>query len=184
MTSPRIAPIDPPYEPSIAETFSRIMPPGKQPLKLFRTVARNPRVLQRLFAGNLLDKGTIALRDREIMILRTCIRCRSEYEWGVHVAFFAKHAGLSDAQITLMTDQGAPYDVWPDREGLLIMLADELHDTASVSDALWSRLTGHFTQEQMLELIALAGYYHTIAFITNAVRIEAEDYAPRFTEMA
>jgi alkylhydroperoxidase family enzyme len=184
MTSPRITPIDPPYEPSIAETFARIMPPGRQPLKLFRTMARNPRILQRLFAGNLLDKGAIAIRDREIMILRTCIRCGSEYEWGVHVAFFAKHTGLSSAQIASMTGNEPASGIWPAREELLIRLADELHDTASVSDALWDRLTGHFTPEQMLELIALAGYYHTIAFITNAVRIEVEDYAPRFKDMA
>lgn len=184
MDSPRIAPIEPPYEQAIAETFARIMPPGRKPLKLFRTMARNPRVLQRLFAGNLLDKGSISIRDREIMILRTCIRCKSEYEWGVHVAFFAKHADLSDAQIACLTASGAASDVWPAREELLIRLADELHDTASVSDALWDRLAGHFTPEQILELIALAGYYHTIAFITNAVRIEVEDYAPCFKDMA
>lgn len=184
MTSPRIAPIEPPYEQAIAETFARIMPPGRQPLRLFRTMARNPRVLQRLFAGNLLDKGSIAIRDREIMILRTCIRCGSEYEWGVHVAFFAKHAGLSDAQIASLTGNGPASDVWPAGEELLIRLADELHDTASVSDALWDRLTEHFMPEQMLELIALAGYYHTIAFITNALHIESEDDAPRFKDMA
>src|SRR4051812_41906570 len=96
---PRIAPVEAPYETSIAQTFERIMPAGMAPLTLFRTMARNPRVLQRMFAGNLLDKGTIGLREREILILRTCARCGAEYEWGVHVALFAKTAGLEQPQI-------------------------------------------------------------------------------------
>ena len=44
-------------------------------LHLFRTQAHNPRVLQRMFAGNLLDAGAIDQRTRELVILRTCARC-------------------------------------------------------------------------------------------------------------
>ncbi|MFZ6655353.1 hypothetical protein [Undibacterium sp. TJN19] len=66
MQNSRIAPLDAPYETSIAEVFERIMPPGVPPLKLFRTQAHNSRVMQRVFAGNLLDKGSISLRQREL----------------------------------------------------------------------------------------------------------------------
>ena len=31
------------------------MPPGVEPLRLFRTLAHNPRVLSRFLAGGLLD---------------------------------------------------------------------------------------------------------------------------------
>ena len=48
--------------------------------------------------GGLLDKGHLTLRQREIVIDRVTARCGSEYEWGVHVAFFAKRAGLDAAQ--------------------------------------------------------------------------------------
>ena len=36
----RIAPAEPPYAPAIAEALGRIMPPGLEPLVLFRTMAR------------------------------------------------------------------------------------------------------------------------------------------------
>mgnify|MGYP006264013225 CR=1 FL=1 len=39
MTSPRIAPIDPPYDPAVQADFDKVMR-GLPPLKLFRTVAR------------------------------------------------------------------------------------------------------------------------------------------------
>jgi alkylhydroperoxidase family enzyme len=181
MDMPRIAPAEAPYEPSIAQSFARFMPPGREPLKLFRTMAHNPRVLQRLFAGNLLDKGSIGLRDREIVILRTCARCGSEYEWGVHVAVFSKKAGLSREEIgaTCMVATGA---LWSDRDGSLIALVDELHDGAAVSDATWSSLMRHYSEEQALELIMLVGNYHSVSFATNALRIELESDAPRFSD--
>ncbi len=42
---------------------------------------------------------SVGLREREIVIDRTCARCGCEYEWGVHVAFFAVRAGFDDAQL-------------------------------------------------------------------------------------
>ena len=84
----RLAPLAPPYEPDIQAAFERIMPPDVPPLALFRTVARNGRVFGRLMAGGLLDKGSLSLREREILIDRTSALCGAEYEWGVHVAFF------------------------------------------------------------------------------------------------
>jgi hypothetical protein len=37
----RLAPLNPPYDPELARTLARMMPPGQEPLKLFRTVAHN-----------------------------------------------------------------------------------------------------------------------------------------------
>ncbi len=177
---PRIAPLDPPYEPAIAEAFARIMPPGREPLKLFRTMARNPRVLQRMFAGGLLDKGSIELRDRELVILRTCARCDSEYEWGVHVAMFAQRAELSEQQVAATRAADPDGTGLTSRDALLLRLVDELHDDANISAAVWDGLTAHFSAGQLLELIALTGYYHTISFMTNAMRIDPEPDAARF----
>src|ERR1700761_2434938 len=104
---PRIATVDPPYTPEIKAALDRIMPAGVPPLVLFTTLARNPRVFERFMAGGLLDKGSISLREREIVIDRTTARCGSEYEWGVHVAIFAQPAGLSADEIDA-TVTGAP----------------------------------------------------------------------------
>jgi hypothetical protein len=70
----RIEPAAAPYEPAIADALGRIMPPGMEPLVLFRTMARNPRVFGKMFAGGLLDKGSLSLRQREIAIDRTTAR--------------------------------------------------------------------------------------------------------------
>lgn len=177
--SDRIAPLEAPYEPAIAEAFSRVMPPGREPLVLFRTMARNPRVLQRMFAGSLLDKGTLSLRQRELVILRTTARCGSEYEWGVHVTFFAQRAGLGEAEVTATCAPPESHP-WPAPDLALLRLADALHDACAVDDALWQDLRAHYSEEQLLEAMALAGYYHTISFLTNGLRLPLEPDAARF----
>ncbi|MFZ5930898.1 MAG: carboxymuconolactone decarboxylase family protein [Pseudomonadota bacterium] len=156
------------------------MPPGIPPLILFRTLARNPRVFQRFMAGGLLDKGAISFREREIIIDRTCARCGSEYEWGVHVAFFKDKAGLSDEQVR-STVLGEADDIcWPDRERLLIRLVDALHDTTRIDDALWDALSSEFSDEQIIELIVLTGLYHMVSFVTNGLKLPLESYGVRF----
>ena len=81
--------------------FDRIMPPGAPPLALFTTLARDARLFERLRGGALLDKGHLTLRQREVVIDRVTALSGSEYEWGVHVAFFGKKAGLDAANAVL-----------------------------------------------------------------------------------
>ena len=85
-TQPRISPLDPPYEPAVAETLRRMMPPGVEPLNLFRTVAHNHAVLERFrtVGAYILNFGRVEPLDREVLLHRTCARCGCEYEWGVH----------------------------------------------------------------------------------------------------
>ena len=183
MPHPRIAPIDPPFPTEIQAEFDKIMR-GAPPLLLFRTVARNPRVLQRFLAGGLLDRGSISLRLRELMILRTCARCGAEYEWGVHVAAFGAKAAWTPEQIK-STAHGGPLDgCWSVEEHSVIRLADELHATSSVSDELWRELAATFSPEQLIELVMLAGLYHAVSFMVNAFKVEHEKSAPRFPDVA
>ena len=180
MTEARIAPLESPYSPAVQEALDRIMPPGVPPLALFRTLAVNERVFLRVMAGGLLDRGSISLREREIVIDRTCARCGSEYEWGVHVAFFAERVGLTAAQVAATCAPEPAAGAFPERERLLLRLVDALHDRARVDDALWAALRAHWTDPQLVELIALAGFYHLISFVTTALRIPPEPYGARF----
>ena len=174
MQQPRIAPRAAPYPPEVGSALARAMPPGMEPLNLFKTLAHSPRVLQRLFAGNLLDPGPLPLRERELLILRTCARCGCGYEWSVHAALFARAAQLSPEQVAATQAPGPAAD---HGDGLLLRAADELHDTSTLSDGLWAALAQRYEPAQMLEMLALCGYYHTIAFIANACRVAPEQWA-------
>ncbi|MDH5672958.1 MAG: carboxymuconolactone decarboxylase family protein [Myxococcales bacterium] len=176
----RIEPARPPYESEVAQDLAKLMPPGMEPIGLFRTVAKNPRVLGRLRRGGLLDPGSIDLRTRELMILRTTALCRAEYEWGVHVAFFAEAAELSEQEVTATVLSNA--DDWHGREALVVELADALHTSAQVDDALWQRLRRFFDEAQLIELLALAGQYRAVSYLANGSQVELEAGAPRFPQ--
>lgn len=179
MSQSRIAPLEPPYPPAVQASFDIVMR-GAAPLLLFRVVARNPRVLARMMAGGLLDPGSISPRQRELMILRTTARCGAEYEWGVHVAAFGARAGWTPEQLHASV-HGDPDDpAWSPDERLIVRLADALHDTNDVDDALWNDLRGAFGDEQLIELVMLAGLYHAVSFTLRAFRVPLEPQVPRF----
>jgi hypothetical protein len=45
---------------------------GAPPLVLFRLMAGHPRGSEKFRGGSLLDRGPLSLREREIVIDRTC----------------------------------------------------------------------------------------------------------------
>jgi alkylhydroperoxidase family enzyme len=178
---PRIAPAEPPYEPAIAAELARIMPSGIPPLVLFRTMARSPRIFARMFAGGLLDKGPLGLRHREIVIDRTTARLGCEYEWGVHIAFFAEKGGFQAEHIAATAAGPSDATCWTAEEQALIALVDDLVDRRTIAAATWTQLAAHFDEAQILEAIALVGYYHTISFLCVGLELPLESYAARFT---
>lgn len=183
MPDVRITPIAPPYPQELQAEFDKIMR-GAPPLLLFRTVARNFRVLQRWFAGGLLDKGSISLRVRELMILRTTALCAAEYEWAVHVATFGAKAQWTQQQLHSTVHGTAQDSCWSEQEQSVIRFADRLHATCGVDDASWRGASAHFSAEQLIELVMLAGSYRTVSYMVNAFGVQHEAATPRFPSAA
>lgn len=184
MTAPRIAPLDPPYAPDVDAMLRRWMPPGTpfEPLRLFRTLYVHPGLADRMrpLGAAILGHGLVDPRERELVIHRTCARAGAEYEWGVHALAFGRPLGLTQAQLTATVAGDAADPSWSERDALLIRLADELHDSARVSAALWARLAAVWTAPQLLELLVIAGWYRLIAYVIAGAGVELEPWAPRF----
>lgn len=172
--APRIEPATPPFAPEVQAWLDRTMPPGQPPLRLFTTLARDPRLFGKFFAGGLLDRGHLSLRQREIVIHRTTARCGSAYEWGVHVARFAVRAGFDAVQLASLQNGGADDACWAAQERPLLRLCDALHRDCDVDNALWAALRADFSEEALLELLLLAGFYRTVSYLTNVLRLPLE----------
>jgi alkylhydroperoxidase family enzyme len=175
----RIAGLEPPYAPEIQGQFDRIMR-GAPPLMLFRVVASNARAWEKFRAGGLLDHGPLSIREREIVIDRTCALIGCEYEWGVHVAIFAQAAGLTAEQIraTVLEDAAAP--CWSASEQALIAAVDALHHGATLSDAEFKALSAHYDDAKIFEIILLCGFYRTVSYLANGLALPLEQNAARF----
>lgn len=183
MSEPRIAPLEPPFDPELGALLTRMTPPGApNVLALFRTLAKNPALAERMMAtgGHFLGRGSsLPLRDREIVIDRMCARCDAEYEWGVHVAAFAKAAGLSESDVRHTVSVPADPDAWAPHEAALIAMVDALHETSTIGDDTWAALASHYDEAQIVEVVALAGWYTMISFVCNALRVPLESWQAR-----
>jgi len=185
---PRIVPLEPPYSPAIDAQLQKMMPEGVPPIALFRTFVRNLPMTEAMGTWGGYELGrtlSLSMRDREIVIDRTCARCGCEYEWGVHVAFFAERAGLDREQVASLTIGSAEDDCWEDgRDRLLIRAVDALHDTGDIDDPLWAALSGELSDANLLDLLILCGWYHAISFVGRAARVPLEVGAPTFSSVA
>ncbi len=183
----RIDPVEPPYSEDVAARLQAMMPPGIEPLLLFRTLVHNLPMANAMgpWGGYELSKRlSLSMRDREIVIDRTCARCGCEYEWGVHVAFFADRVGLTPEQVRSLTFGDSSDLCWEsERERLLIQVVDSLHDLSQIPDALWEQLATEFSPQEILDLTMMIGWYHAISFTANGIRLDLEQGAPRFNEV-
>jgi alkylhydroperoxidase family enzyme len=175
----RIAPLEPPYPPEIQQQFDRIMR-GAPPLVLFRTIAGSARAWEKFTAGSLLDRGPLSLREREIVIDRTCALTRCEYEWGVHVATFAGPAHLTEEQVRATVLGGADAPCWSPAEQALIAAVDALHVRATLSDVEFAALSAHYDDAKILEIMLLCGFYRTVSYLANGLALPLEEKAARF----
>ncbi|AMA55797.1 carboxymuconolactone decarboxylase family protein [Bradyrhizobium sp. CCGE-LA001] len=177
--APRIAPLDPPFPPKIQQQFDRIMR-GAPPLVLFRVLAGHARAWDKFRAGGLLDPGPLSLRQREIVIDRTCALNRCEYEWGVHVAIFAGAAKLTEEEVRATVLGDAASACWSPAEQTLIAAVDALHHHATLDDEGFAALSVHYDEAQILEIMLLCGFYRTVSYLANGLKLPLEEKAARF----
>jgi methylated-DNA-[protein]-cysteine S-methyltransferase len=166
-------------DPRLTEMFSKgLTGPNGDPLNIFGVLGNHPDMLRRwlVFAAHVLSKNTLTARDRELLILRTGWNCRSRYEWGQHVEI-ALRCDITAAEIKAVK-KGASASIWSPIDKLLLTAADELHNEYAVSDATWRALTKHYSNEQVLDLIATVGNYHLVAMFLNSTKVPIDAGIP------
>ena len=175
-----LTPIKAPFPAEVVEGFKRYPQRDGYVIGLFRVFANSVRLLNKGFV-NLLDKASpLPVIEREIIILRISANNKCEYEWGVHVSAFSEYAGLTKDQVsaTVLLDHTA--QCWDEKQSTLIQCIDELCDKGVMSSTTLKKFRNLWDLEQQLEILTLAGSYHTIAFIANASELPWEEFAEHF----
>ncbi len=182
---PRIDAPSPPYDPEIAASLERWMPPGSDlevPL-IFRAFHVHADLASRAhpLAAGLLTHGRLPARDRELVVDRVTGRHGAEHEWGLHASVFGAAVGFSEDQLasTVTGPQGSR-DLWSEAELELFDVVDELCDRADLSPEGWATLRARYEDEQLVELLVLVGWYRTVSSICNVLELEPEPWTARF----
>ncbi|MFN8072549.1 MAG: carboxymuconolactone decarboxylase family protein [Mycobacterium sp.] len=121
------------------------------------------------YAGQLLNKGKLPKTETELVILRVGQLRGSEYELQQHRRL-ARSRGVDDAtQAKIFA--GPDAEGLTDRQRALLRAVDEFTHKRDMSDETFAALSKHLTQQQIIELCALAGHYDTIAGILATLRV-------------
>ncbi|OYU13957.1 MAG: carboxymuconolactone decarboxylase [Alphaproteobacteria bacterium PA4] len=178
--SNRLAPVPEPWPADVAAALALYPAQDGYILQLFRTFANSLRFLKK-GVPNLLDRASpLPLRIREITILRITANKDCEYEWGVHVAIFAAAARLTPAQVAATRAAAIDAALWTPAEAGLLQALDQLCRAGRLDDGVQARFEADWTREQQLEILALAGTYHTISFVANVARLPGEAFGAAF----
>ncbi|HKH23251.1 MAG TPA: carboxymuconolactone decarboxylase family protein [Solirubrobacterales bacterium] len=178
---PRIPPL-PPDEWGADPDLMRILEavPGGVSQRLgdnniFPTFARHPELFKAWlrFGGYLLTSGKLPGRDRELLILRTAVLCRSDYEWGQHVRI-SLDGGIDRETIDRVLE-GPHADGWSEHDAALLRAADELHEGSRISDGTWEKLAESYDTERLIEATMVIGHYHMLAFALNSFGVELDE---------
>lgn len=176
--TPRIQPVVDPTEEQAQLLSKTLLAPGSEPLNLFKVLANYPELMKRVngLGGMFMAHGSLSKREREMVILRVAWRSHCDYEYAQHYDI-AKAAGLSEKEIR---DLGLPISdgEWSSADRALLDFADEAIDAATVSDETWDALSTNHSQDQMMELILLVGFYRMLAGFLNAARVPLEEGRP------
>jgi len=150
---------------------------GGRDLNIFRVMMNHPKLTRRwiVFAGHVLQKQTVPLRERELLILRIGWLNQAEYEWAQHVEI-AKRSGIDEAEIERVK-QG-PGAGWSVHEAALLQAADDLFENSVVSDQAWATLSLAFSTEQMMDMVFTVGQYNMVSWALNSFGVPLDDFLP------
>ncbi len=150
---------------------------GGRDLNIFRVMMNHPKLARRwtVFAGHVLQKQTLPLRERELLILRIGWLNQCEYEWAQHVEL-AKRSGISEAEIERIT-QG-PGAGWNAHEAALLQAVDDLFENSVVSDQTWATLSAKLSTEQMMDVVFTIGQYNLVSWALNSFGVPLDDFLP------
>jgi alkylhydroperoxidase family enzyme len=148
--------------------------PTRNLLNVHATLVRAPDMAEGMTAfGRVVRGGGISARHRETLILRTGWNCGSEYEFAQHRQA-ALAIGMSEEDIRRIQD-GPDAEGWERFERTLCILADELHASSQVTDATWADLSNDYSEQQLIQVMMLVGYYHLVAYMLNGLRVPIEE---------
>jgi alkylhydroperoxidase family enzyme len=171
---PRIPPLEP--NDWTPEQRKRFDPngTGQRAANVFVTFVRNPAADRVLGPINqhILNSTTLSVRQRETLLMRIGVLCRSEYEWAAH-SRLGRRAGMTDTDVDRIIagpDAGGGDPV----EAALLRATDELYRDDIVSDATWSALAKTFETKQLLDVLIAVGGYRSTSMAINSAGVQLD----------
>ena len=114
--------------------------------------------------------SSVPQRLNEFAILIQARFWTAQFEWWAHYPL-ALRAGLSQAVADDLKVGKRPASMRPDEEAVYDFCVELMRDHV-VSDATFQRLRGVFSEQQVVDLVAVSGFYATVSMVLNTTEAD------------
>jgi len=115
-------------------------------------------------------QGLLSGADRELAICASAREAESRYEWQAHAPLALKEGTRREA-IEIVRSRG-PVDGLTPRERTIVEVVRSLFRQHHLPDALYTSALADLGREQLVELVALAGFYKLIGAVLNGFEVD------------
>ena len=147
---------------------------GQRAANVFVNFVRNPSAdrVRGPINQHILNSTTLSVRQRETLLMRIGVLCRSEYEWAAH-SRLGRRAGMTDADVARIiagpdSGGGEPLEI------ALIRATDELYRDDRVSDDTWAALAKGLDTKQLLDVLIAVGGYRSTSMAINSAGVQLD----------
>jgi alkylhydroperoxidase family enzyme len=143
---------------------------------LYAAMAHSPRLLKQFLAMTAVMRADGALPGawRELTVLRVAALTGSETMRISHLAS-ARASGIPAPALATMGDTN-PAGL-SSQDQAIVAFVDEITNAGAASSQAWGTVAAFLTEEQLVELTLLAGFYNMVA---RFLRSAAIDLDPRY----
>jgi alkylhydroperoxidase family enzyme len=145
-----------------------------RPLNIHGLLAHQPPLLEAWWKLRtyLVKGGDLDQRDCELVILRVARHNNSWYEWASHVVR-GLDSGLSINEIERLQKNDVG---WDEKDAALLQAVDQMVNRQLLDPASLGRLSAHFSNRQILDIMHLYGMYTTLACIIGTWGLELDEH--------
>ena len=146
---------------------------------MFRTMAHRPEIFETIIAHMeaVLNTGTLSKALKELVIVRTSQLNQTPYCLASHTAICRK-LGWTEEQLASMAE--ARTAGFSDREQVALHLAEVMTlDPHVYTEEQFSRLRAHFSEGEVIELMAAIGLFNYFNRFNDMLRMEPTQPATR-----
>jgi 4-carboxymuconolactone decarboxylase len=139
---------------------------------------KSPELLKRylLMTDYLRQKTSLPRRLNEMAILLEARLWDAQYEWWAHEPL-ARKAGLPEAIISDIREGKRPASMQPD-EAIVYDVVTELLNKRQLSDDTFGKARQILGEQQVVDLVAVAGFYVMVSAVVIAGRVAIPNGAP------
>jgi 4-carboxymuconolactone decarboxylase len=139
---------------------------------------KSPELLKRylLMTDYLRQKTSLPRRLNEMAILLEARLWDAQYEWWAHEPL-ARKAGLPEAIISDIREGKRPASMQPD-EAIVYDVVTELLNKRQLSDDTFGKARQILGEQQVVDLVAVAGFYVMVSAVVIAGRIAIPNGGP------